>query len=67
MGGVQNQTFPDTVTVLKAPNGSVVYLVGTAHFSVESQEDVAEVCKIIHIQYAKYNNLCIISFFFICI
>lgn len=56
MGDVQNPTFPDTVTVLKAPNGSVVYLVGTAHFSVESQEDVAEVRKIIQLQYVKYNN-----------
>lgn len=36
-------TFPDTVTVLKSSNGSVVYLVGTAHFSTESQEDVAQV------------------------
>lgn len=44
MGDVQVPKFPDTVAVLKAPNGSVVYLVGTAHFSVESQEDVAEVC-----------------------
>lgn len=41
---VDNQvTFPDTVTVLKSSNGSVVYLVGTAHFSEESQEDVAQV------------------------
>lgn len=42
---VDNQvsTFPDTVAVLKASNGSVVYLVGTAHFSKESQEDVAQV------------------------
>lgn len=36
-------TFPDTVAVLKASNGSVIYLVGTAHFSKESQEDVAQV------------------------
>lgn len=35
--------FPDTVSVLKAFNGSVVYLVGTAHFSNESKEDVAQV------------------------
>lgn len=42
---VDNRTtnFPDTVTVLKASNGSVIYLVGTAHFSKESQEDVAQV------------------------
>lgn len=36
-------TLPDTVVVLKAFNGSVVYLVGTAHFSNESKEDVAQV------------------------
>lgn len=36
-------TLPDTVAVLKGSNGSVVYLVGTAHFSKESQEDVAQV------------------------
>lgn len=35
--------FPDTVAVLKSSNGSVLYLVGTAHFSKESQEDVAQV------------------------
>lgn len=40
---VDIQTFPDTVAVLRASNGSVVYLVGTAHFSKESQEDVAQV------------------------
>ena len=34
--------LPDTVTVLE--NGdSRLYLVGTAHFSKESQEDVAKV------------------------
>lgn len=31
---------PETVTTLRCPNGSTVYLVGTAHFSVESIEDV---------------------------
>jgi len=36
-------TFPDTVAVIKASNGSIVYLVGTAHFSKESQDDVAQV------------------------
>ncbi|XP_064473461.1 traB domain-containing protein-like isoform X2 [Ornithodoros turicata] len=34
--------LPSTVTVLKTNEGSVVYLVGTAHFSLESQEDVAK-------------------------
>lgn len=31
---------PDTVTILECPNGSTVYLVGTAHFSPASVEDV---------------------------
>ena len=32
--------LPETVITLRCPNGSTVYLVGTAHFSVESVEDV---------------------------
>jgi len=40
----QVPTFPDSVTILKGSNGSIVYLVGTSHFSKESQEDVAQVC-----------------------
>ena len=32
--------IPDTVTTLRCPNGSTVYVVGTAHFSRESVEDV---------------------------
>lgn len=35
------QHLPDTVTVLDTPFGSKVYLVGTAHFSEESQDDVS--------------------------
>lgn len=34
--------LPETVTVLETDYGSKVYLVGTAHFSLESQEDVAK-------------------------
>ncbi|XP_002413627.3 traB domain-containing protein [Ixodes scapularis] len=37
-----NPELPETVTVLKTDEGCVVYLVGTAHFSLESQEDVAK-------------------------
>ncbi|XP_003391530.2 PREDICTED: traB domain-containing protein-like, partial [Amphimedon queenslandica] len=33
-------SLPDTVSVLDCPNGSKVYLVGTAHFSKESATDV---------------------------
>ena len=32
--------LPGTVTTLRCPNGSVVHIVGTAHFSPESVEDV---------------------------
>lgn len=34
--------LPETVTKLETLHGSKVYVVGTAHFSVESQEDVAK-------------------------
>lgn len=40
-----DNNLPETVTVLKHPNGAKVYLVGTAHFSKESQEDVSFVRK----------------------
>jgi hypothetical protein len=35
--------LPETVTKLVTPAGCTVYLIGTAHFSEESQEDVAKV------------------------
>lgn len=35
--------LPETVTVLETSHGSKVFVVGTAHFSKESQEDVAAV------------------------
>ena len=41
-------SLPDTVTVLRCPNGSVVYLVGTAHFSKESVRDVRETIRKVH-------------------
>lgn len=34
--------LPSTVTILDTEHGSKVYIVGTAHFSLESQEDVAK-------------------------
>uniref|UniRef100_A0A646QG71 TraB domain-containing protein n=1 Tax=Hemiscolopendra marginata TaxID=943146 RepID=A0A646QG71_9MYRI len=37
-----NPILPDTVTKLETMDGSKVYLVGTAHFSLESQDDVAK-------------------------
>lgn len=40
-----DNNLPETVSVLKHPNGAKVYLVGTAHFSKESQEDVSFVRK----------------------
>lgn len=35
--------LPETVTRLTAPDGSVLYLVGTAHFSDSSKNDVSTV------------------------
>lgn len=40
-----DKNLPDTVTLLTTPEGSKVYLVGTAHFSKESQEDVAKIIR----------------------
>merc|ERR1719244_444877 len=37
--------LPETCTLLSLPNGGRVYLVGTAHFSQESNEDVAAVIQ----------------------
>ena len=36
--------LPETVSKLETPEGCKVYLVGTAHFSKESQDDVTKVC-----------------------
>ncbi|KAK2145932.1 hypothetical protein LSH36_646g01023 [Paralvinella palmiformis] len=41
-----NPELPDTVTVLKADNGAKVYIVGTAHFSKNSQDDVAKTIQL---------------------
>ncbi|GFS52898.1 traB domain-containing protein [Trichonephila inaurata madagascariensis] len=37
--------LPETVTILENEFGSKVFLVGTAHFSLESQEDVAKTIR----------------------
>ena len=39
----ENIQLPDTVTKLTTPYRSTVYIVGTAHFSESSQEDVRKV------------------------
>ena len=39
--------LPDTVTKLTSLDGCKVYLVGTAHFSQSSQDDVAKVWNIV--------------------
>lgn len=39
----QLMKLPDTVSQLTSKDGVKVFLVGTAHFSTESQEDVAKV------------------------
>jgi hypothetical protein len=38
-----DERLPETVTLLTAPEGGKLYLVGTAHFSIESQNDVSKV------------------------
>lgn len=38
--------LPGTVTKLETPEGCKVYIVGTAHFSKESQDDVAKVSAV---------------------
>lgn len=43
MDDLNSQTFPRSVEVLVASNGSVIYLVGISQYSQESQEDVAQV------------------------
>lgn len=40
--------LPSTVTLLNTDDGSKVYLVGTVHFSQESQEDVAQTIRETH-------------------
>ncbi|XP_074097212.1 traB domain-containing protein [Cotesia typhae] len=37
--------LPETVTLLTTPEGGKVYLVGTAHFSAESQNDVSMIIQ----------------------
>ena len=39
----ENPDLPDTVTHLTTEEGANVYLIGTAHLSEESQQDVAKV------------------------
>ena len=51
--------LPETVTQLTSKDGVKVYLVGTAHFSQESQEDVAKV-----VTYFCINLLSIINLVF---
>ncbi|KAL7643047.1 UNVERIFIED_CONTAM: hypothetical protein RMT77_006336 [Armadillidium vulgare] len=40
--------LPETVSRLTNEYGSEVYLVGTAHFSLESQEDVSKTIRMVH-------------------
>lgn len=41
----ENPDLPETCTVLETPQGSKVYVVGTAHFSTESLNDVTRVIQ----------------------
>ncbi|XP_078041798.1 traB domain-containing protein isoform X2 [Augochlora pura] len=40
-----DERLPETVKLLTTPNGGKLYLVGTAHFSVESQNDVSMIIQ----------------------
>lgn len=40
-----DNNLPETVSLLQGPHGSKVYVIGTAHFSQESQNDVAAVIQ----------------------
>ncbi|XP_054273412.1 traB domain-containing protein isoform X2 [Macrosteles quadrilineatus] len=40
-----DENLPSTVSLLTTPDGVKVYLVGTAHFSIESQDDVSKVIR----------------------
>ncbi len=39
-----DEQLPENVTKIETEHGSKIYLVGTAHFSEASQEDVSQVC-----------------------
>ncbi|KAF6209830.1 hypothetical protein GE061_015581 [Apolygus lucorum] len=41
-------SLPETVTLLRGANGSKLYLIGTAHFSRESQDDVSKVIQTVN-------------------
>ena len=41
---LSNPQLPSTVNTLTTEDGCTVYLVGTAHFSTSSWEDVTQVC-----------------------
>ncbi|XP_022705051.1 uncharacterized protein LOC111269589 [Varroa jacobsoni] len=43
--GLDDFKLPSTCQILKAPSGSTVYLIGTAHFSRKSQNDVRRVIR----------------------
>ncbi|XP_012342541.1 traB domain-containing protein isoform X1 [Apis florea] len=40
-----DEKLPETVKLLTTPEGGKLYLVGTAHFSIESQNDVATIIQ----------------------
>lgn len=40
-----DKNLPETVSLIRGQNGTKIYLVGTAHFSMESQDDVAKVIQ----------------------
>ena len=56
-----NPVLPETVTALETPYGSKVYVVGTAHFSEQSQEDVAQVHRLVWLFVCLFVHVFVIS------
>lgn len=59
-----DERLPETVTLLTTPDGGKLYLIGTAHFSIESQNDVSKVAELHSLIYLLPFALVRNSFFF---
>ena len=54
--------LPDAVTTLECPNGSRVFLVGTAHFSTTSVADVRKTINMVR-GYALCMYVCVVCMY----
>lgn len=61
-----DDNLPATVTLLRTPEGGKCYLLGTAHFSIESQKDVSMVIIMIIIDYIQFLITSFMMVQFIC-